>query len=179
MRRLLAPVLVATLGAVALSVSPGPATAQSTTTTQAATARTVVDIAASNADFSTLVTAVKTAGLAGTLSGPGPFTVFAPNNAAFAQIPPAQLQSILADKEQLTSILTYHVVPGKIMAADLKKSQKVKTVEGSKVVIVKTKKGAKIGGVDIVATDIVGSNGVIHVIDEVLIPPKKTAVSSK
>lgn len=179
MRRLLAPFLVAALGAAALSVSAGPVVAQTSSTTQATTAKTVVDIAAGNPDFSTLVTAVKTAGLAGTLSGPGPFTVFAPTNAAFAKIPPAQLQAILADQQQLTSILTYHVVPGKVMAADLKKSQRVKTVEGSKVLIVKSKKGAKIGGVDIVATDIVGSNGVIHVIDEVLIPPKKTAKSSK
>jgi uncharacterized surface protein with fasciclin (FAS1) repeats len=165
MRRLLAPILVAALGAAALSVPAGTAGAQVTAP------KTVVDIAVGNPDFSTLVTAVQAAGLAGTLSGPGPFTVFAPKNSAFAQIPPADLQALLADKPELTSVLTYHVIPAKVMASDLKKSQRVKTVEGTKVLITKNKKGAKINGVDIVQTDIVGSNGVIHVIDEVLIPP--------
>jgi len=154
--------------AVAVATS-GSALAQTTSTTKADP--TIVDIAAGNPDFSTLVTAVTAADLASTLSGPGPFTVFAPTNEAFAKIPKAQLDAILADQDLLTSILTYHVVPGEILAGDLKKSQKVETVEGSKVKIVKKKSGAKIGNAAITATDIQGSNGVIHVIDTVLLPP--------
>jgi uncharacterized surface protein with fasciclin (FAS1) repeats len=143
--------------------------AQSTPTTTADP--TIVDIAAGNPDFSTLVTAVTAADLAGTLSGPGPFTVFAPTNEAFAKIPKDQLDAILADQDLLTSILTYHVVPGEVLAGDLKKSQKVDTVEGSKVTIKKKKSGATINKANIVQTDVVGSNGVIHVIDTVLLPP--------
>ena len=144
--------------------------AQSSSTTSPAS-NTVVDIAASNPDFSTLVTAVTAAGLVDTLKGDGPFTVFAPTNEAFAKIPQADLEAILADKDKLTSILTYHVVPGEVLSTDLKKKQKVKTVEGSKVLIKVKKKGATIEDAKIVQTDIQGSNGVIHVIDTVILPP--------
>jgi len=160
---------LALVGAIG-AASVGVAGAQSTSTTTAAQ-QNIVQIAASNPDFSTLVTAVTAAGLGDTLSGTGPFTVFAPTNAAFAKIPAAQLQAILADKAKLTKILTYHVVPGKVLAGDLKKKQKVATVEGSKVKILKNKMGATINGANITKTDIQASNGVIHVIDTVLLPP--------
>jgi uncharacterized surface protein with fasciclin (FAS1) repeats len=132
---------------------------------------TVVDVAAGNPDFSTLVEAVKAAGLVETLSGDGPFTVFAPTNDAFAKIPEDQLDAILADREQLTKILTYHVVPGRILAADLQPSQKVATVQGQEVEITVTDGTATINGANIVTTDIEASNGVIHVIDTVILPP--------
>lgn len=160
--------------AVALAVgvvAVAPAGAQSSTATTAPTDQTIVGIAASNPEFSTLVSAVTAAGLGETLSGPGPFTVFAPTNDAFAKIPASQLQAILADKDLLTSILTYHVLPAEVLAGDLKKKQKVDTVEGAKVKIVKKKSGAKINGAAITQTDIEGSNGVIHVIDTVILPP--------
>ena len=106
-----------------------------------------------------------------TLQGPGPFTVFAPTDAAFAAIPTDQLNAILADKAQLTKILTYHVVPGEVMAADLQPTQMVKTVEGQDLDIKVTNGAATVNGCNIVKTDITASNGVIHVIDCVLIPP--------
>ena len=168
-RGLAALVLVGAVGTASIAVAG--AQSSSTPSTTDATNPNIVQIAASNPDFSTLVSAVTAAGLGSTLSGPGPFTVFAPTNAAFAKIPPAQLQAILADKAQLTEILTYHVVPAKVMAGDLKKKQKVATVEGAKVKILKTKMGATINGANITQTDIQGSNGVIHVIDTVLLPP--------
>jgi uncharacterized surface protein with fasciclin (FAS1) repeats len=132
---------------------------------------TIVAVASANPDFSTLVTAVTKAGLVGTLSGPGPFTVFAPTNAAFAAIPADQLNAILADKAQLTKILTYHVVPDEVMAADLKPEQMVKTVEGQDLDIKVTNGAATVNGCNVVRTDIKASNGVVHVIDCVLIPP--------
>jgi uncharacterized surface protein with fasciclin (FAS1) repeats len=150
-----------------LAVSAGPALAQSNMEAKP----TVVDIAASSEDFSTLVTAVTAADLGTTLSGNGPFTVFAPTNEAFAKIPASQLQAILADKALLTKILTYHVVPDRVLAKQLKKRQVVDTVEGNAVEIVKKKKGAFIEGARITQTDLKGSNGVVHVIDTVILPP--------
>ncbi len=141
----------------------------------AAKAEDIVGIAAGNKDFSTLVTAVKAAGLVETLQGDGPFTVFAPTNAAFAKLPKATLEALLKDKKALTAILTYHVVSGKVMAADvvkLKDGTKVKTVNGAEVKI-GTKKGVKVNDSNVVKTDIEASNGVIHVIDTVLIPKTK------
>lgn len=156
------------------SSSSSSKSAKSTSSTSAmstASSKTVVVVAGSNPDFKTLVTAVTKAGLVETLSGPGPFTVFAPTDAAFAAIPPAQLNAILADKAQLTKILTYHVVPGKVMAADLQPEQMVKTVEGQNLDIKVTNGAATVNGCNIVKTDIQASNGVIHVVDCVLIPP--------
>lgn len=172
MSRITRAVVAVVAAASLLVVGVGVAGAQmSPATTAAAGSQNVVQIAAGNPDFSTLVTAVQAAGLAETLSGKGPFTVFAPTNEAFAKIPAAQLNALLADKAKLTKVLTYHVVPGAVKAGDLKKKQKVATVEGSKVTILKSKKGATINGAKIVKTDIVGSNGVIHVIDTVILPP--------
>jgi len=169
-RALAALALVGAVGAVG-AASTSVAGAQTTAVPTAVPAsQSIVEVAASNPDFSTLVTAVTAAGLESTLSGTGPFTVFAPTNEAFAKIPAAQLQAILADKAQLTKILTYHVVAGKVLASDLKKKQKVATVEGDKVKILKSKKGATIDDAKIVQTDVPASNGVIHVIDTVLVP---------
>jgi len=132
--------------------------------------QTIAGIAAGNPDFSTLVTAVTAAGLVETLSGPGPFTVFAPTNAAFAALPAGTVEGLLADIPALTNVLTYHVVPGAVMAADLTEGMTAATVQGANVTFT-LDGGAKINGVNIVTTDIVASNGVIHVIDAVILPP--------
>jgi uncharacterized surface protein with fasciclin (FAS1) repeats len=129
----------------------------------------VVDTAVSAGQFNTLATAIQAAGLADTLKGPGPFTVFAPTDAALAKIPKTDLDALLADKAKLTAVLTYHVVPGKVMAKDVKPGE-VKTVEGQALMV--TVKGGKVM-VDeaiVTKTDIVADNGVIHVIDTVIIP---------
>jgi uncharacterized surface protein with fasciclin (FAS1) repeats len=148
----------------------GQATAENPAT------KSVVEIAAGNADFSTLVAAVKAAGLVDTLSGKGPFTVFAPTNAAFDKIDKGTLESLLKpeNKDKLAAILTYHVVAGKVMAADAVKLDKAKTVQGSDFAI-SLKDGSVFlnGNSKVVKTDIVGSNGVIHVIDTVIMPPAK------
>ena len=133
-----------------------------------ATAADIVDTAVSAGNFKTLVTAVQAAGLVDTLKGPGPFTVFAPTDAAFAKIPKATLDALLADKAALTKVLTYHVVPAKVMAADVKAGQ-VKTVEGSAVTLA-TQGGVTVNGAKVVSADVVASNGVIHAIDTVIMP---------
>lgn len=131
----------------------------------------IVDTAVAAGDFKTLVTAVKAADLVETLKGEGPFTVFAPTDAAFAKIPKETLDGLLKDKKALTGVLTYHVVAGKVMAADVVKVDSAKTVQGEKVTV-KAKDGkVMINNAQVVKTDIVCSNGVIHVIDAVLLPP--------
>ncbi len=174
--RLAAAVALVALTAAACGSSSSktdskPAKDTTTSTAPASASKTIVVVASGNPDFSTLVTAVKKAGLVETLSGPGPFTVFAPTDAAFAKIPTDQLNAILADKAQLTKVLTYHVVPGKVMAADLQPTQMVKTVEGQDLDIKVTSGAATVNGCNIVKTDIPASNGVIHVVDCVLVPP--------
>ena len=129
----------------------------------------IVDTAVSAGNFNTLVTAIKEAGLVETLKGDGPFTVFAPTDEAFAKIPQDKLNALLADKAALTKVLTYHVVSGKVMAADVAKISTAKTVQGSEVSI-DTADGVKVDNAKVVATDIVASNGVIHVIDTVILP---------
>jgi uncharacterized surface protein with fasciclin (FAS1) repeats len=133
-----------------------------------ATAADIVDTAVSAGSFKTLVTAVQAAGLVDTLKGPGPFTVFAPTDAAFAKIPKAKLDALLADKAALTKVLTYHVVAGKVMAADVK-AGKVKTVEGSEVTLATTG-GVTVDGAKVVKADVAADNGVIHAIDTVIMP---------
>lgn len=132
---------------------------------------TIVDVAASNPDFETLVAAVTAAGLAETLSGEGPFTVFAPTDEAFDALPEGVLDALLLpeNKDALTSILTYHVVSGEVMAADVTAGD-VPTVEGSDITIT-TDGGVKVNDATVTATDVDASNGVIHVIDAVLVPP--------
>lgn len=132
----------------------------------------IVDTAISAPQFSTLVTAVKAAGLVETLKGTGPFTVFAPTNDAFAKIPKAKLDALLADKAALTSVLTYHVVAGKVTAADVVKLTEAKTVQGSTAKIKVKDSGVKIDNANVIKTDIHCSNGVIHVIDSVILPKK-------
>lgn len=132
--------------------------------------QTIVEIAAANPDFSTLVTAVGAADLAATLSGPGPFTVFAPTNAAFAKLPAGTVESLLEDKTKLGSILTYHVIPGKVMAADVVKLKSATTVNGKDVTIKVVDGEVYVDNAKVITTDIVGSNGVIHVIDSVILP---------
>lgn len=133
--------------------------------------KTIVDVAAGNPDFSTLVTAVKAAGLVETLSGDGPFTVFAPTNEAFAKLPAGTVEDLLKpeNKEKLVAVLTYHVVPGKVMAADVVKLDSAKTVNG-KAVDIDTASGVKVDNATVTATDVAASNGVIHVIDTVILP---------
>ena len=132
--------------------------------------KNIVEIAAGNDDFSTLVAAVTAGGLAETLSGEGPFTVFAPTNAAFEKLPEGTVEDLLKpeNKEKLVSILTYHVVPAKVMAADVSAGE-VATVNGAMAEI-STEDGVMIDGAKVVQTDIKASNGVIHVIDTVILP---------
>lgn len=135
-----------------------------------ASAADIVDTAVAAGNFTTLVAAVKAAGLVDTLKGPGPFTVFAPTDEAFAKLPPGTVDSLLKDPEKLKDILTYHVVSGSVMAADVMKMKTAKTVEGGSVRI--RAKGGKvmIDNATVVKADIVCDNGVIHVIDTVIMP---------
>jgi uncharacterized surface protein with fasciclin (FAS1) repeats len=129
----------------------------------------IVDTAVSAGQFKTLVKAVQAADLVSTLKGPGPLTVFAPNDAAFNKLPPGTLDALLKDKEKLASVLKYHVVSGKVMAKDVK-SGEVPTVQGQSLKVAAGKDGVRIGDAKVVKADIEASNGVIHVIDHVVIP---------
>ena len=133
-----------------------------------AQAKDIVDTAVAAGNFKTLAAALTAADLIGTLKGKGPFTVFAPTDAAFAKIPKADLDALLKDKAKLTSILTYHVVPGKVLAADVK-AGKVKTVQGSEITVT-TAGGVMVDKAKVTATVIVADNGVIQVIDTVIMP---------
>ncbi|MDT8857756.1 fasciclin domain-containing protein [Paracoccaceae bacterium Fryx2] len=132
----------------------------------------IVDTAVGAGSFTTLVAAVTAAGLVETLKGPGPFTVFAPTDAAFAALPAGTVEDLLKpeNKDKLTSILTYHVVPGKVMSTDLTEGMKAATVQGGEVTIT-LDGGAKVNGAAVSTADIEASNGVIHVIDAVILPP--------
>lgn len=136
------------------------------------TEKTIVTLAAETPSLSTLVKAVKAADLVETLNSEGPFTVFAPTNDAFAALPEGTLASLLEEdnKEKLKKILTYHVVPGKIMASDLKDGQWVETVQGTKLKISLSEEGAMVNNASVIKADIEASNGVVHVIDAVLMP---------
>lgn len=134
-----------------------------------AQAADIVDTAIAAGSFNTLVTAVQAAGLVQTLKGPGPFTVFAPTDAAFAKIPQATLNGLLNDRAALTAVLTYHVVPGRVMAADVRAGQ-VPTVQGNSITVTTSNGNVKVDNANVVQTDIVTSNGVIHVIDAVIMP---------
>jgi len=136
--------------------------------TLSAQAKDIVDTAVAAGSFKTLSTALGAAGLVDTLNGKGPFTVFAPTDEAFAKIPKADLDALLKDKAKLTSVLTYHVVAGKVMAADVK-AGKVKTVQGSELTV-STSMGVTVDNAKVTKTDITADNGVIHVIDTVIMP---------
>lgn len=131
----------------------------------------IVDTAVAAGNFTTLVAAVQAAGLVETLKDPGPFTVFAPTDAAFAALPAGTVEDLLKpeNKDKLVSILTYHVIPGKVMSTDLSEGLKAKTVQGGEVTIT-LDGGPKVDGAVISAADIAASNGVIHVIDSVILP---------
>ncbi|HET7731425.1 MAG TPA: fasciclin domain-containing protein [Usitatibacter sp.] len=129
----------------------------------------IVDTAVGAGQFNTLAKALAAAGLVDTLKGPGPFTVFAPTDEAFAQIPADKLQALLADKAALTKVLTYHVVPGAVMSSQVK-SGAVKTVQGQSLKVDATSSGVRVNDARVVKTDILASNGVIHVIDKVVMP---------
>ena len=128
----------------------------------------IVDTAVAAGDFKTLVAAVQAAGLVDTLKGSGPFTEFAPTDAAFAKIPKADLDALLKDKTKLVAVLTYHVVPGKVMSKDVQAGM-VKTVQGSDLTV-STMNGVMVDQAKVTAVDIVADNGVIHVIDTVVLP---------
>ena len=132
----------------------------------------IVDTALANEQFSTLVAAVQAAGLVDTLKGDGPFTVFAPTNDAFAKLPAGTVENLLKpeNKDKLISVLTYHVVPGKVMSKDIKPSQMVKTVNGQQVSIKLSYGKVSVDGATVTAADVEADNGVIHVIDTVILP---------
>lgn len=136
----------------------------------------IVDTAASAGSFNTLVAAVKAAGLVDTLKGAGPFTVFAPTDEAFAKLPAGTVDALLKDIPKLTKILTYHVVSGKVMAADVVKLKSATTVEGSDVKI-DASNGVKVNDSKVVTPDVAADNGVIHIIDTVLLPLETPAMS--
>ena len=139
---------------------------------EAAATKNIVETAVAAGTFETLVAAVKAAGLVETLSGPGPFTVFAPTDEAFAKLPKGTVASLLepANKQKLVDILTYHVVPGKVMAADVVKLESAKTAQGQSLGIKVADGVVSVDGAKVVKTDITTSNGVIHVIDAVILP---------
>jgi uncharacterized surface protein with fasciclin (FAS1) repeats len=149
-------------------------TAAATETTAAAeemATDTIVDVAIAN-EFNTLVAAVQAAGLVETLQGDGPFTVFAPTDAAFAALPEGTLDALLADPEALAEILTYHVVSGKVLAADVVGLTSATSVQGGNIAIEVVDGGVVLNGsANVVATDVDASNGVVHVIDAVILPP--------
>ena len=161
--------------AAAVFTVPTIASAQQATHNDKKPMKNIVQVAVEAGSFNTLVAAVKAAGLVETLSGPGPFTVFAPTDAAFAKLPSGTVTTLLADKEQLTGILTYHVVSGKVMAADIIESNGATptTVNGLPLDIVVRGGKVYVNGVNVVTADVQASNGVIHIIDAVLMP--KTA----
>ncbi|MEO8223837.1 MAG: fasciclin domain-containing protein [Gammaproteobacteria bacterium] len=163
LRRLRAVTGLFALSLVSLAVAP------------TARAGDIVETAAAAGSFNTLVAAVKAAGLVEALKGPGPLTVFAPTDAAFAKLPAGTLDDLLkpANKEKLKGILLYHVVSGKVMSADLKGTVTPATLEGAKLTIVASASGVTVNGAKVTTADVAASNGVIHVIDTVVLPPAK------
>src|SRR3954452_19534023 len=143
-----------------------------TTNVFAAAKKDIVDTAVAAGDFKTLATALQAAGLVDTLKGPGPFTVFAPTDEAFAKLPAGTVEELLKpeNKEKLVAILTYHVVPGKAMAKDVMKMTSAKTVNGKTVTIMDQNGTVMVDNAKVVKADIAASNGVIHVIDSVILP---------
>jgi uncharacterized surface protein with fasciclin (FAS1) repeats len=132
--------------------------------------RDIVDTAVAAGSFTTLVKAVQEAGLVQTLKGPGPFTVFAPTDEAFAKLPAGTLDALLKDKQKLTAVLTYHVVPGRVLAADVMKLKSAKTVNGQEISISIKDGAVMVDNAKVIRTDIIASNGVIHIIDSVILP---------
>ncbi len=172
---LLAPVLAASLSACAASPAAPPVTPTETAATPAEPTKASGDIVQTAADagsFKTLITAVKAAGLAETLQAKGPFTVFAPTDEAFAKLPPGTVESLLKpeNKEKLRAVLSYHVVSGKVGSTEAVKAQKAKTVQGQDLTITAAGGAVKVDTANVVKADIECTNGVIHVIDTVVLP---------
>ncbi len=168
--------LAALTTALALAVAAPVFAAQPAASTAAQTqARAdIVDTAVAAGQFKTLAAALQAAGLVDTLKGAGPFTVFAPTDAAFAALPAGTVENLLKpeNREQLVAILTYHVVPGRVTAGDVAKLDKATTVQGGDVAIRATGGTVSVGNARVVQADVMASNGVIHVIDKVLMPPR-------
>lgn len=166
-----AAALALTLGlTVSASADCGADHKSKATQVKAETKSTIVETAVAAGNFTTLVAAVKAAGLVDALSGEGPLTVFAPTDEAFAKLPEGTVEGLLKDKEALTAILTYHVVSGSVMAADVVKLDKAQTLNGQNVTITAKDGSVKIDNATVIKADIQASNGVIHVIDEVILP---------
>jgi uncharacterized surface protein with fasciclin (FAS1) repeats len=164
---MITPILSTVMVSAALVLSgPQPLAAPSA----AEPTKNIVEVAVGAGSFNTLVAALKAAGLVETLSGDGPFTVFAPTDEAFAQIPQDQLNALLADKEALTAVLTYHVVAGKVYARDVVNLTSATTVNGQSAKITVQSGKVMLDGATVVTTDIEATNGVIHVIDRVIFP---------
>ena len=165
----------------AVVTMPAMSSAQNATNKDKKPMKNIVEVAVEAGSFKTLVAAVKAAGLVETLQGPGPFTVFAPTDAAFAKLPPGTVEALLADKQKLASILTFHVVGGKVMAADIVKSNGAtpNTVNGLPLDIVVRGGKVYVNGVNVVTADVQASNGVIHIIDAVLLPQAAPAPAGR
>lgn len=163
----------------AMLVLPAIASAQYSNSAEKKPMKNIVQVAVEAGTFNTLVAAVKAAGLAETLQGPGPFTVFAPSDAAFAKLPAGTVEALLKDKAKLASILTYHVVVGKVMAGDIVKSNgaEPKTVNGLPLDIVLQNGKVYVNGAQVTTADVPASNGVIHIIDTVLLPQAAPATA--
>jgi uncharacterized surface protein with fasciclin (FAS1) repeats len=169
---LMAVALVATAGFALVACGGEETTTTAAPTTTEAAMMDIVDTAVAAGNFTTLTSLLEAAGLVETLKGPGPFTVFAPTDEAFAKVPKETLDALAADpKGALTDVLTYHVVPGKVMAADVTDGLEAKTVQGETVKFTVKDGKVMINDANIVQTDIECTNGVIHVIDAVLLPP--------
>jgi uncharacterized surface protein with fasciclin (FAS1) repeats len=160
----------------ATATPPAPAEAAPAPAAPAAESKDIIDTAVGAGSFNTLVTAIKAAGLEGTLRGPGPFTVFAPTDAAFAALPAGTVEDLLKpeNKEKLTAILTYHVLPGEVMSSGIAgKTLEPATVQGATVKVVGGGDGVMVNDAKVVTADVDASNGVIHVIDKVIMPPSQ------
>jgi uncharacterized surface protein with fasciclin (FAS1) repeats len=160
----------AVLGVLSLAFVPVATSADKSAVKQAAVKKDIVDTAVSAGSFDTLVTALKAAGLVETLKGDGPFTVFAPSDEAFAKLPKGAVAALLKDTDKLKSVLTYHVVSGRVLAADAAKLDSATTVQGDKLAIKSADGKVMINDATVTKADIVCANGVIHVIDTVLMP---------
>lgn len=166
----LASAVTATVLATGMSAARADSMSYAKTAAGAPMAKAdIVDTAISAGQFNTLAKALAAAGLVDILKGPGPFTVFAPTDAAFAKIPADKLNALLADKAALTKVLTYHVVPGRVVAADVKSGQ-IKTVEGAFLTVNASSAGVQVNNANVIKTDVMATNGVIHVIDSVVMP---------
>ena len=167
--------------AAAMLVLPAMASAQYSNSAEKKPMKNIVQVAVEAGSFKTLVAAVQAAGLAETLQGPGPFTVFAPSDAAFAKLPAGTVEALLKDKAKLASILTFHVVPGKVMAADIVKANgaEPKTVNGLPLDIELRSGKVYVNGAQVTTADVQASNGVIHIIDTVLLPQPAAAAGTR